>query len=303
MNKFVFSALLLFFLLPAVGCSRKTVITSTQPAISEKETIIWYVPDFPPAMIVSGPSKGQGFIDYLMQRIMLEADEYKYELLTANVARFVDAAKNGETAVHPYLLKNEEREKYLLFSLPAAVTVPHFVMFRKDREKDFSPFYKNGAIVLQDVFKAGVFNCAIPVDISYGEKIDSIIKNPEFAENVISRTGVNAGEGEVRMLDAGFADFIIAYPVNFNMVLRTVSFDNEFIMAPIYENRQNELMLAYIACTKNEAGTAFIKRVNSILMKKDIIEEVSSMREKYLDEVSAAEYRRLHNRMLKEYYQ
>jgi uncharacterized protein (TIGR02285 family) len=226
-----------------------------------KETIDWMTVDWPPVMILDGEDKGKGRFDILLQLYQDNLPQYNHQSSLNNFTRYWHSAKNGQPTCNILALKNSERQEYMHYSIPSAITLPNSIIMKQD---SFVKLGSPSSYSLVDLILDKRFLGILESGRSYSTQIDVLLKKHQEASNLIQ--GVNSAKQLLQMLELGRVDYIIEYPyisgyLRSKHMSQTPKFSSIAIKEiPLY-------YFVHTACPKTDWGKKVIDAVNKILLK------------------------------------
>src|SRR2546423_7463339 len=90
-----------------------------------RPTIQWYMPNFPPVVIRSGPEHNQGWADRREQLLAQRMPALRHEEVESSGTRFMEDVKVKPNVFNPPLLRTPERENDIEFFLPPSRLLSH----------------------------------------------------------------------------------------------------------------------------------------------------------------------------------
>ncbi|SFN03732.1 conserved hypothetical protein [Formivibrio citricus] len=242
------------------------MLTSAVFAAESQPELLWYRFDYPPAVILSGPHKGQGYAEVRDAFLMRELTEYQHKLVTSNIARLFEEMRVRENICNSALLKTPERESFVLFSEPVAELLPVGVVARASRKAEFAPFLnKRGELRLPEFIRSQKFKVAIAANRSYGSTIDSALK-PGKETGVVRPyyKGDVFASGLMQLDQRGLADATLGYPIELNWTARRLNLDvAEYWFIPV--EGATQLIYSYVGCSRSPQGEAAIAHINKLV--------------------------------------
>ena len=230
---------------------------------SARETLIWLLRDFPPLTIFSGPLAGQGAIDKLMPELTARMPEYDHQVMHVNRARGTQMLNDPDVfACDPTLLWTPERDKTILFSIPAYATPSNGVTIERQRHAFFATFMDaDGRLDLGALLASDSVDVGIVGERSYGPVIDKVLRETTHPNRLILHYG-NAAVGsmlEMERLDR-FQAIISYWPeARFHAQQQGIPLDDlEFL--PVKDVPKYQF--AHIACSKTDKGRAAMDIIN-----------------------------------------
>lgn len=240
-----------------------TLLACLPGVASARETLIWLLRDFPPLTIFSGPLAGQGAIDKLMPELTARMPEYDHQIMHVNRARGTQMLNDPEVfACDPTLLWTPERDKTILFSIPAYATPSNGVTIELRRHALFAPFIDaDGRLDLAALLDSDSVEVGIVGGRSYGPVIDKALRETTHPDRLILHYG-NAAVGS--MLDMERLDrfqAIISYwpEARFHAQQQGIPL-TELEFLPVKDVPKYQF--AHIACSKTEKGRAAMEIIN-----------------------------------------
>lgn len=265
--------LLLYFFMPGVNAKGKPSIT-------------WLKMDVPPYFILDGEFKGMGMIDQTTKLIQKELTDYEHANVEVSFNRAYALFDREEPYCHAAFFKNDERKEKVYFSeFPSSLSPPVGVTIKQSQY----PYFNQQPLRLIDLLKNQSLIGGISSHRSYGEVIDSLIKEYENkANNLISRHSDKLYKGSYLMLLHDRLDYLVGYPHEAIYASKTVKPGN-VITLPISES--HNFLLGYVACSRNKTGKQVIESVNEVLEKIRSRNEYRHAFEYWMDQFSVEEFR------------
>lgn len=249
-----------------VLCFLLGLLTSVVFAADALPELRWYRFDYPPAVILSGPHKGQGYGDVRDAYLVQELTEYNHKLVTSNIARLFEEMRTHGNICNSSLLKSKEREPYVLFSEPVAELLPIGLVTLTSRKAEFAPFLnKRGELRLSEFIRSKKFKVAIAADRSYGPAIDSAllpgkktgVVKPYFKGDVFA-------SGLLQLDLRGHTDATLGYAVELNWTARRLNRNiGEYWFVPI--EGATQLIHSHVGCSRSPQGEAVIAHINKLI--------------------------------------
>lgn len=224
---------------------------------AQAERVDWYVTDFYPCHILSGPQQGQGYCDRILSGLIKKIDDFEHKIDLISAPKLSEKVSSNVPLCTLSLLKTDKRQRYLIYSNPVAAVLPNgLITLRGD--KRFEPYMdQKRRLVLSKLVRDEQLVMGRIKARSYGTKIDQIL-DAEYAKYSYIMT--TAGVPYVDLLKTGRIDYFISYPA--------AALGKE---VAVYENQQTQFLsinedsqLYYpgISCTKTEVGERVIQEVN-----------------------------------------
>mgnify|MGYP001810510993 CR=1 FL=1 len=232
-------------------------------SLAEKPPLTWILSDFPPFIVTDGPSlPGEGFIDFTLRYLIERMPEYQHRYEVAGIARSIGLMEQGAAVCHPALLRTAEREKIAAFSGPVHFVLSHMVVARRDRLERLSRHLNDaGQVELPQMLADPTLTTSLTEKRVFSPAIDKAL-----AEAGPSRNRPTIGvrfDSPFLQLDAGWIDYIFAYPVEPGWYRKSgrISRDADLVYLPVAGSE--DYVLGGVACTRGEWGEAVIRRINA----------------------------------------
>lgn len=245
----------------------RPVSAQTPPtqSIEEKPLLTWILSDFPPFLITDGLSlPGEGFIDATLRYLVERMPEYRHHYEVAGIARAVGLMEQGAPVCHPALLRTAEREKIAAFSGPVHFVLSHMVVTRRDRLERLSRHIDNrGAVDLPRLLADPVLTTSLTEKRAFSPTIDKALADAGPSHNRPT-IGVRL-DSPFLQLDAGWIDFMFAYPVEPGWYRKSgrISPDADLVYLPVAGSE--DYVLGGIACTRGEWGEGVVRRIDAVV--------------------------------------
>lgn len=262
-------------------------------AQGEKDTITWLEPDFPPCFVHSGPYEGLGYEDVITDIIQKRLDGYKFKTRRANVSRMYKEFKAGRKVCHVAFYRNQEREKFMHFSIPDTITFPVVLVTSKEK---VGLFEGQKEVSLKEVLKNKELSVSLVKDRSYGAALDKVLNKYGHTDNVHWYVGDDIGEKPLKMVIKGRIDYTLALPEEVMYWAEKNGVRDRVKIIHLKENQgEFSSWLGYVACPKTEWGAKTIKNINRVLRKVRPLESYRKAYERWIDEESIPRYRELYS--------
>ena len=221
------------------------------------EGIAWYIYDRPPAHILSGVNKGQGYLDQLLALTIKEMPEYNHNRVQAPISHGLHKMKQGKNVCHLSMFKTKERAKYTQFSIGFIMSPNLQVIMSK---KLINALALKNEVSLDYLFSRYKLKTLKLPERSYTDTVDKIF---ERYPALIHARSTFSESGLYTMLIKERADFLIAVPTSAHYALAdsTSQFD-----ALAIEDVE-KYGIAYIGCSKTVWGKKVIEKLNNVLYR------------------------------------
>ncbi len=219
--------------------------------------VVWATADRPTSYILQGRDRGRGVVDELYRLLHKELPQYQHRTEVMTFNRVLAKMEAGER-VCSVGFKKSERERVGIFSQPAILTIPFFVISKKGRLEPY--FGGKSTVDLQTLFSNSNLIGAIRQKRSYGE-INEKIKHYQEEGRLI---GVGPSASLIKMLIMGRVDFVIEIPSFVTYRAKQQGRENEISSYAITDYKKIAL-IAKVFCTKGRWGHDFVTKINRIL--------------------------------------
>ena len=280
-------AILFLFLLTAFA----------QAEAIKRETVFWYISDFPPAYILTGPSQGQGMGDRRIQILAKRMPEFRHEIVVAPQSRFMEMVKAKSNVCNAGLLKTPERETFMEFSaVPYGEALPNGIITTRKRLDLFMPFLNNqGELRLDDFLASGKSRLGIIASRSFGAGIDAVLKKYAQRASIVPSSD-HLSSRLMKLSNQNEFDAVIAYPTELLYLTRELGLDEkEFVFLPVAEEPQ--LTGAFIACSKSEFGKEVMAAINRLLADPVVQREIAAAYRAWLPKDAGEHFERLRQQL------
>jgi len=229
-----------------------------------REVINWVYSDFPPAYILKGEFKNQGYAQLTQALIKKQLPEYTHAKIKANYGRTTLLISKHNNYCHSALLKTKERERYIEYSSPVYFLLSNKLFVKNKSLFKIKPYMKKNIVDLNALLNSDKFTLAITKGSIYGDRIDQTIKQHKDMLPIFQRTAEDhfIGLSKLLVLDNRKVDGFIGLPTE------------EFYVAKYSERPQyssfsiqgaSQYQLGYIGCSKTNFGKHVINKVNEVL--------------------------------------
>ena len=230
---------------------------------SARDTLIWLLRDFPPLTIFSGPLAGQGAIDKLMPELTARMPEYDHQIMHVNRARGTQMLQDPDVfACDPTLLWTPERDRTILFSIPAYATPSNGVTIERSRHALFASFIDaDGHLDLAALLASESVDVGIVGGRSYGPVIDKVLRETPRPDHLILHYGNTAVGSMLEMERLDRFQAIISYwpEARFHAQQQGIALQElEFLPVKGVPKYQ----FAHIGCSKTDKGRAAMEIIN-----------------------------------------
>lgn len=261
------------------------------PVALAKDRITWMEVDFPPFLIHDGELKGLGYGDVGSAILMENLPQYEHEKVLANLSRQYKEYKEGSRVCTVGLFKNEERKKFMYYSIPIFFSLPNHLIVLKEKQKELGGM---SSVKLEDVLKNNQLIIGHSSNRSYSSEIDDVLAQYGNASNTFQyESRGDFTTSFFRMLVKGRVDAIIAAPEEVLYQAEMLGLRDKLASIAIEEN-SIQAWLSYVTCVKNDWGRQVIDRVNKVLLEQRPTERFRAAYERWIDEGRIDQYRKLY---------
>jgi uncharacterized protein (TIGR02285 family) len=171
-------------------------------------------------------------------------------------------ARSGETWCFTGLLKNPEREKLLVYSLPCRLSAPNVVVARAG---ELDGRMEDGAVSVAGLLDAPDHVLGLVDGFCHGAGLDRLIAAAP-GENLFLIHSLKTLDHQLELLLAGRIDWFITFPAQALYRVRESGLDERVALIPIAEPQ--EYIVGHVACTDNEVGREVVRGVNRVLSRQ-----------------------------------
>lgn len=247
----------------------------------------------PPYHIQDGTLNNQGYGDVITRIIQRGLPEYDHAETVTNITRHFYKFKQGENVCSVGLFRTPERSEFLYFSMPSFLTLPAVIVIRKD---NLPAFGNRASVKLEEVLSSNSLILGLSKDRSYGVEVDSIIKKHAGQQSIFEFTGQELSDNLFKMLMKGRLDGLIGLPEEALYQAEQLGLRDQLATLSIEENLHGyEGWLSAVGCAKTEWGREVIAKINTILLTSRPTRDYQEAYERWLDDNSRQQYRRVYN--------
>jgi len=264
---------------------------STSGTSFGRETIAWGVLDFPPFQILNGESRSKGSFDGLLNLLIEQMPEYDHDVIPMTFARREEQFHRGEPLCTPGLFRTAEREKFLVFSIPALIHLDNRLVFLTSNA---SAFEGSGPVDLEAILKRQDMVGGIVNQRSFAPNIDLLVRQYANSKNVVLRA-LRPQQMFELMLNSEI-DYTILFPheaafLGHQLKTLTKTKVRPIVGTPPY-------IFTHVACTKSAWGEATIARINKILLAKRKSPAYRALSERWYEDSDKALIRKYYQELL-----
>jgi uncharacterized protein (TIGR02285 family) len=212
--------------------------------------------DAPPNFILTGPQKGQGFIQQLLLMVIDHMPHYEHRVEVSSQNRALDKLRAGENVCHPALMVNPNRKGFIHYTLPSLVSPTSRLVMRN--ELDTPDTIKLGHLLFET---KNII--ALVKGRSFGNPIDDLINHKDARRNVVRLADENT-DTIFKLIQAKRVDATIAYPAELNY-FRIKNQDPLSPLKIVGIEGLTEYIMASMGCAKTEWGKSVVADLNQII--------------------------------------
>lgn len=235
-------------------------LTFCPSLLSAKEKMTWSVVHWPPLMMLRGDDAGEGRNDYILKRFQQKMPQYQHETIEMNWNRTWIGLKAGKRFCHILALKNDQREKFALFSKPSNVTLSNRIIML---DSTYQKLGRPKSLSLTDLLHNSQLKGAIESNRSYTAILDEIInKRPAHSHMEVM---INKGSGMqlLRMLLVKRFDYMIEYSYVTSYLHDKIP-DSTAQLHSVIIDEIPSFTASYLACPNTAWGAARITEYNQV---------------------------------------
>lgn len=249
----------------------------------------------PTLFIHEGELKGQGYEDVITDILMENMPQYSHKKITANISRHYYSFKQGEKVCNVGLYKTPEREAFIYFSTPSFFTLPTVLVIKKEK---FADFGGSKTVRLDTLLQNKKITIGRAKNRSYGRYVDTILDRYKDQANVVTFEGEELSRNFFQMLGLNRIDALISLPEEAIYQAEKLGIKDEIMTLTIEENQVGYASwLSYVGCSKTDWGKKIIEQINRVLHVQRPTKRYRQAYERWLDESSLANYRRLYDQV------
>lgn len=281
------------------------ISSTTQAQIQEKTLIRWIQLDQPPAFIVKGNKQGQGFVDYVQERLQKYLADYDHHSVLVNSARHKAMLNSNENLCLSYLeylpdlpTLPQDKEGNYLRSLPWS---PHPVLelLIKKSVADFH-FKTNMSVQLEVVLQNKDLVLGLPSKRWKG-KINKLIK--KYENNIPYVWNSSEDFGSIfQMIIKDRVSYTLAYPLSISYWEKEYKVPTGTMTSLPVEEITYPYIRVAVGCKNNDWGKKIVAKVNQFLRAEVPTIVWRENMERWLPKEKIATFREYYNTMLLESY-
>jgi len=245
------------------------VITSFYSSAEQQNSIHWLHSEMPPAHILNGEHKNTGYADLTVQLIAESLNQYTHIMVPANYKRTLLEMQERENVCHAALLKNTEREKHIIYSVPAYLISANKLFVLPAKQDIVQPYITaQGKVDLESLLTKEKFILGVSSGGKYGEIIDGILNRLAHSNKIIKRTALDHYSGLSGMLEKEtWLDGFLGLPIENKFYQLAGSTPKKSAVSYSIE-RSDEFLVGYVGCSKSEFGKQAINEINNVILSE-----------------------------------
>lgn len=225
--------------------------------------ITWTVRDMAPFNIMEGPLKGQGIADRMLGLLQQRLPQYRHLNSRVNRARANQMFARDTLTCDAGVLRTQEREQLMYFSIPTLGVVTNGVVVRQEREAQMRPFLHDGKIDLAAFLADSHQRLGVLVERSYGPAIDATL-HATPPERLLVHHGNNALGSLLQMQEHGRISALLGYWPEVRYLAETEGMEvSNLRFYPV--QGMPSYLLAHVGCSKTPEGKKAIAAINEVI--------------------------------------
>ena len=225
--------------------------------------ITWTVRDMAPFNIMEGPLKGQGIADHMLGLLQQRLPQYRHLNSRVNRARANQMFARDTLTCDAGVLRTQEREQLMYFSIPTLGVVTNGVVVRQEREAQVRPFLHDGKIDLAAFLADPHQRLGVLVERSYGPLIDATL-HAAPPERLLVHHGNNALGSLLQMQEHGRISALLGYWPEVRYLAETEGMEVSHLRFYPVQGMPSYL-LAHVGCSKTPEGKKAIEAINEVI--------------------------------------
>lgn len=252
-------------------------------AEAEAPEVLWYVADFPPSSIQSGPLKGQGYLDRIVEQVLWPAlPGFRHRWVVAPPSRFSEDAKRNGNVCNPSMVKTPERAATYHVSHAVFRFPPSGVALRTGEQAQVDAFVMpSGELNLEKLLGESTLSLGAIGTRRYGAAVDHAIAQHPDRLLVLSTTQANLTL--LRMLAMHRSvDLALSYGFEIPyLVSQYPELAGQLVWMPV--RGQPHSLTNHVACAKSDIGQQVVRELNRHLRSGASRDRAQALFEDWLD--------------------
>jgi uncharacterized protein (TIGR02285 family) len=252
------------------------------------ETITWFQPDFPPYVILEEPDKRLGIDNRVVQFMVDQLPDYEHFYKPSNYKRILKNLEDGKSGIVTPLFRTPQREKFVHYTeIPSYLVFSNgFIYSKADKEK-YDPYIQDdGTLDLQALCNSGQFTIAINSGRAYYGILDKIIQQKRNEKTFYTRSTLDH-LGILKMVLNKRVDAALGFPVE----IKYAGYDQKLSFFHVSE--MTTITPVFFGLPKSKFGIQVTNRLNSVLSKKENLDQFAQYYMYWLSEDLKPEYEQI----------
>ena len=226
-----------------------------------------------PFYINQGEFKGQGMIENIVRLIQREVlTDFTIQDLWLNQKRFNIEVTRGNNCY----LGWKTFPSYRLFTNPGFILFPMGIITHRRNEKQFGPV--GTVLSLKKQLEKTHLKIGLIRKMAYTPAIRKLVQLHQKSPHIYFEEG-EYSQIDLRMIANRRIDYIVGWPMQPIVSEKLLKIPNEFIYYNIEEDQR--YVYGGISCSKTDTGRLVVKRINSLLKRRDISEKIVQYMEEW----------------------
>lgn len=256
---------------------------ATAQAVDARPEVQWYLANFPPSSIQSGPLKAQGYLDRILEQVIWPAlPQFRHKLVVAPPSRMVQDAAHQPNVCSPSMAKTPERQATYHLSSAVFRFLPAGLAMRRADSAELSPWLTpQGEVDLERLLHERVVSLGVVGTRRHGAAVDGALARHPDRLLVLNTTQANITL--LRMLALNRAiDGSLSY--GFEIPCLTAQYPElagQLVWYPV--RGQPTALTNHIACSRSELGAQVIGTLDAALRHGSARPQAQRLFEEWLD--------------------
>lgn len=226
--------------------------------------IVWQQAPSPPAVIIEGPSAGDGYLQHTTNWFINHLTDYRHEKRIIPTPKVLDDMAKGEFICSNFLYDSPHRRSFLTFSNPVLELQPLRLFIAPEKLPELRFAMRDGAVDLGLLVQQNKLSIGMPVGYRFDEALVPGVHN--FLKSKMTQSD-GTTEMTVRLFDVDRIDGFITYQVNVSYYRETGDLGRATVPVPIMGVPVRPLP---VSCSGNkQQAQKIIDAVNILLSDPD----------------------------------
>ncbi len=269
-------------------------------ADAQREIVYWYISDFPPIYMVSGPDQGKGTGDERLRILFKRMPEFDHRIVEAPTVRTVEMIKTEANVCSATMLKTPDRAAFMEFSMPFLEKLSNGIITTRSRLTQLKPFINDkGELSVQALLSEGKVRLGILKGRSFGAGIDAVLKKYENSTSLVVVPGSTLLASRLlKLAKHDEFDAVVGYAHELRYLSKQLNLnEKDFVFIPVVE--EPSVVPSFAACSKSPFGKRVMAAINRALSDSDTLRADIASYRPWLDDETAVRYDRLMQDKLK----